>query len=86
MGHSVEWSLVVGHLSSKEYTASTAAIHQVHYPSYALFRLGTTFSLNRVWQFSLAADNVFNYRPRIYYYNSPTTDGIDVQLGATYRF
>lgn len=73
-------------ISSEEYTASTAAVHQVHYPSYALFRLGTTFSLNRVWQFSLAADNVFNYRPRIYYYNSPTTDGIDVQLGATYRF
>ena len=61
-------------------------MHDVHYPAYALLRLATTLSLNHAWQLSLAADNVLNYRPRIYFYNAPTTDGIDVQVGATYRF
>lgn len=73
-------------IHSEEYTASTGAMHDVHYPAYALLRLATTLSLNRAWQLSLAADNLLNYRPRIYFYNAPTTDGIDVQVGATYRF
>ena len=73
-------------IHSEEYTASTGAMHDVHYPAYALLRLATTLSLNHAWQLSLAADNLLNYRPRIYFYNAPTTDGIDVQVGATYRF
>ena len=73
-------------ISSEEYTASTAALHDVHYPAYVLLRLAATLSLHGNFHISLAADNLLNYRPRIYYYNAPTTDGIDLQIGATYRF
>lgn len=73
-------------ITSEEYTASTAALHDVHYPAYVLLRLAATLSLHGNWHMSLAADNLLNYRPRIYYYNAPTTDGIDLQIGATYRF
>lgn len=73
-------------VSSEEYTASTGSVHTVLYPSYALLRLSATLSPWRAWTFSLAADNLLNYRPKIYYYNAPTTDGIDLQLGATFKF
>ena len=46
-----------------------------HYPTYTMWKLNMS---NRVWRginVNLIVDNLFNYRPRYYYANSPTTRG-----------
>lgn len=70
-------------LNAQEYNATTGAIHQLRYPSYALVRLGTTHRIGKAVCLTLSADNLLNYRPHIYYYNSPPTQGIELSLGLT---
>jgi len=40
-------------------------------------QMGTAVRLN------LTADNLLNYRPHIYYYNAPLTDGLNLSVGMT---
>ncbi|MBO5614301.1 MAG: TonB-dependent receptor [Prevotella sp.] len=53
----------------------------VSYPAYTMWKLSV---VNHLWQkvkVTLALDNLFNYRPRYYYLNSPATDGTNFMLG-----
>lgn len=70
-------------LQGQEHNATTGAVHRLRYPGYLLLRLGTTHRIGRALRLSVAADNLLNYRPHIYYYNSPPTTGIDLSLGLT---
>lgn len=67
--------------SDREVNHLTAATYQVHYPAYCLLRLALNQQLGHAWTLSLAADNLLNYRPHVYYANSPLTTGINISLG-----
>ncbi len=53
----------------------------VTYPAYALWKLSVVGRLCQKVKVSLAFDNLFNYKPRYYYFNAPITDGTDVMFG-----
>ena len=56
---------------------------QQTYPGYSIWKLSFTQHLWRGIDFTLAVDNLFNYRPRYYYSNSPTTTGITCSAGVS---
>lgn len=70
-------------LSGREYNSATGASRTLHYPAYALLRLALTQQLGTAVRLNLTADNLLNYRPHIYYYNAPLTDGLNLSVGMT---
>lgn len=58
----------------------------VEYPAYTIWKLSTS---HKIWQgimLTAAADNIFNYVPKYYYYNSPITTGINFIAGISLNF
>lgn len=53
----------------------------IHYPAYTLWRLSAVQRFGTAFKLTLAADNILNYRPKHYYFNSPMTDGINLMAG-----
>lgn len=55
----------------------------MHYPAYTLWKLSTSYAFGKkkAVKFTLAADNIFNYKPKYYYMNCPLTDGLNVMAG-----
>lgn len=53
----------------------------VSYPAYTLWKLSLTHRIGRAVKVTTALDNLFNYRPKHHYLNSPLTDGINFQVG-----
>ena len=53
----------------------------VSYPAYTLWKLSLVQRIGKAVKVTTALDNLFNYRPRFYYLNSPLTDGITFQVG-----
>lgn len=70
-------------LSGREYNSATGASRTLHYPAYALLRLALTQQMGTAVRLNLTADNLLNYRPHIYYYNAPLTDGLNLSVGMT---
>lgn len=68
-------------LSGMEYNTVTGEARSLRYPAYALLRLMISQQFGRAVRFSLTADNLLDYRPHIYYYNAPLTDGLHLSLG-----
>lgn len=65
----------------KNYYDVSEGTVSVSYPAYTLWKLSTVHRLGRAVRLTLALDNLFNYRPKYYYLNSPVTDGINFQIG-----
>lgn len=61
----------------------TQGTAKVHYPAYTLWKLSTSYAFGKkkAVKFTLAADNIFNYKPKYYYMNCPLTDGLNVMAG-----
>lgn len=53
----------------------------VSYPAYTMWKLSLVQRIGRAVKLTTALDNLFNYRPKYYYLNSPVTDGINFQIG-----
>lgn len=53
----------------------------VHYPGYTIWKLTVSQQLFSKLKITLAIDNLFNYRPKYYYLNSPLTDGCNFMAG-----
>lgn len=68
-------------IDGTEYNTVTGASRSFQYPAYCLLKLAFQQSFGKAIRVNLAADNLLNYRPHIYYYNSPTTTGINLSLG-----
>lgn len=51
------------------------------YPGYTIWKLSLTQRIWRGVNVTLAVDNLFNYRPRYYYSNSPSTTGTACSVG-----
>ncbi|MBQ3634104.1 MAG: TonB-dependent receptor [Bacteroidales bacterium] len=71
-----------------EYTSVTdyTSTQRQHYPGYCIWKLNLQ---QRVWRgirFNFAVDNLFNYRPDVYYGNSPSTTGTTCSVGLSVDF
>lgn len=53
----------------------------IHYNPYTLWKLSVAQRIGSAIKLTLAADNLFDYKPDYYYLNSPLTDGITLQIG-----
>ena len=53
----------------------------IHYNPYSIWKLTLAQRIGSAIRFTIAADNVFNYKPDYYYLNAPLTDGITLQVG-----
>lgn len=54
---------------------------RVSYPAYTMWKLSLVQRIGKAVKLTTALDNLFNYRPKYYYLNSPVTDGINFQIG-----
>lgn len=66
-----------------EYTSTTSyeEVEQVKYPGYTIWKLNLTHHIWRGIDLTMAVDNLFNYIPRYYYSNSPSTTGTTLSVG-----
>ena len=46
-----------------------------------MWKLSLVQRIGKAVKLTTALDNLFNYRPKYYYLNSPVTDGINFQIG-----
>ncbi len=56
---------------------------EISYPAYTIWKLSTIHRIGKALKLTLALDNLFNYRPKYYYYNAPITDGINFMAGVS---
>lgn len=62
------------------YDVSQGTVH-VSYPAYTMWKLSLVQRIGKAVKLTTALDNLFNYRPKYYYLNSPVTDGVNFQIG-----
>lgn len=60
--------------------------YDVHNPAYTIWKLQLTNQIHDHFNVNLAVDNLFNYRPKVYYYNSPITTGTNFMVGLSFDF
>ena len=53
----------------------------IHYPAYTLWKFSATQRIGKAFKVTAALDNLFNYKPKYHYFNSPLTDGINLMVG-----
>ena len=53
----------------------------IHYPAYTLWKLSAVQRIGKAVRVTAALDNLLNYKPRYYYFNSPLTDGTNLMVG-----
>ena len=51
------------------------------YPSYTIWKLSLVQRIGKAVKVTAALDNLFGYKPKYYYLNSPITDGVNLQVG-----
>lgn len=57
------------------------AMYMVHNPGYTIWKVQLQNRLGRGVRLNVAVDNIFNYAPRVYYFNSPVTLGVNLMVG-----
>lgn len=55
----------------------------VHYPGYMMWKLSLSQTVIRAIDVVMTVDNIFNYKPDYYYYNSPMTTGTTFSVGVS---
>lgn len=71
----------VHNVEYKDYYDVTKGTVPVAYPAYTIWKLSIVQRLGDAIKLNAALDNLFGYKPKYYYLNSPITDGINVQVG-----
>ena len=71
----------VENVEYKNYYNVSEGTVTVSYPAYTLWKLSLVQRIGKAVKVNAALDNLFNYRPKHYYLNSPLTDGITFQVG-----
>lgn len=71
----------VENVEYKNYYDVSEGTVTVSYPAYTLWKLSLVQRIGKAVKVNAALDNLFNYRPKHYYLNSPLTDGITFQVG-----
>jgi len=68
----------VKHEAYVNYYDISEGTQTVRYPAYTLWKLSAVQRFGTAFTWTLALDNLLDYRPRYYYFNSPMTEGITV--------
>ena len=73
----------VDNIEYKDYYDISKGTALVRYPAYTLWKLSFVqrFTKQQAVKLTLTLDNLFNYKPKYYYYNAPLTDGINFLVG-----
>lgn len=74
-------------LSALDYSSVEAVppfnVYDVHNPAYSIWKIQASNRLGDKIRVNVTLDNIFNYAPRTYYYNSPTTLGVNLMVGVS---
>lgn len=74
-------------LSAVDYTSMEMVApyvqYDVHNPAYSIWKLQLTNRFKDSVRLNIALDNLFDYRPRTYCFNSPVTSGINLMVGVS---
>lgn len=69
-----------------DYYDMNKGMKHVKYPSYTMWKLSATQWISRSVRINAAVDNIFNYKPKHYYFNSPLTTGANLMIGVAVDF
>lgn len=71
----------VENVEYKDYCDVSKGTITVEYPAYTIWKLSVVQRVGNAVKVTAALDNVFGYKPKYYYLNSPITDGVNFQIG-----
>ena len=71
----------VENVEYKDYYDVSKGTISVEYPAYTLWKLSLVQRIGKAVKVNAALDNLFGYKPKFYYLNSPITDGVTFQVG-----
>lgn len=71
----------VENVEYKDYYDVSKGTITVEYPAYTIWKLSVVQRVGNSVKVTAAIDNVFGYKPKYYYLNSPITDGVNFQIG-----
>ncbi len=71
----------VDNVEYKNYYDVSEGTVTVSYPAYTLWKLSLVQRFGKAVKVNAALDNLFGYKPKYYYLNSPLTDGVTFQVG-----
>lgn len=71
----------VENVEYKDYYDVSKETITVEYPAYTIWKLSVVQRVGNAVKVTAALDNVFGYKPKYYYLNSPITDGVNFQIG-----
>lgn len=73
----------VENVEYKDYYDVSKGTISVEYPAYTLWKLSLVQRIGKAVKVNAALDNLFGYKPKYYYLNSPITDGVTFQIGVS---
>lgn len=73
----------VENVEYKDYYDVSKGTISVQYPAYTLWKLSLVQRIGKSVKVNAALDNLFAYKPKYYYLNSPITDGVTFQVGVS---
>lgn len=73
----------VDNVEYKNYYDVSEGTITVSYPAYTIWKLSLVQRFGKAVKLNVALDNLFNYKPKYYYLNSPLTDGTNLQVGVS---
>lgn len=73
----------VENVEYKDYYDVSKGTISVEYPAYTLWKLSLVQRIGNAVKVNAALDNLFGYKPKFYYLNSPITDGVTFQVGVS---
>ena len=73
----------VENVEYKDYYDVSKGTISVEYPAYTLWKLSLVQRIGNAVKVNAALDNLFGYKPKYYYLNSPITDGVTFQIGVS---
>ena len=85
IGLNGRWLSYVSNKEYEDYYDLSKGTITIKYPAYSLWNLSMTQKFFGKLKLTITLDNLFNYRPKHYYLNSPVTDGINLQVGISYH-
>ncbi len=71
----------VDNVEYKSYDDISQGTLTVSYPAYTIWKLSLVQRFGKAVKLTTAIDNLFGYKPKYYYLNSPLTDGMNFQIG-----
>ncbi len=86
-GYEIDAALTGRYLSSAHYHELESGQYDQYVeassPAYSIWKFTLTQRFFQAWKLIMSVDNIFNYRPQTYAYNSPLNGGTSFSIGAS---